>query len=285
MIGSARRASGAAIAAGIFLVTVSWNLTGCVPASSGGGGAQNAFDRPADDDEDPGGADDVAADNENGADDEPANGTAADDETAGENDNSDAGNDNEATEPDEPTDPDEPLDERTEALRVETDLDHVKGDPEAAPNVIIEYGNFVTPDCATFFADSLPGIEALVAAGRVAFVYRHRPPLFAEVAEAAEAAECAALQSSEAFFPYHDLLFENPHLLSTAQLPVFAADLGLDLTQFEACIADRSAAERVERDRASAVTLDVTVVPTFFVNGEVLEGLQTLEQIEALLVD
>ncbi|HUU85497.1 MAG TPA: thioredoxin domain-containing protein [Phycisphaerae bacterium] len=169
----------------------------------------------------------------------------------------------------------------TSPLDVDFAIDHVKGDP-SAPNVIIEYGNFLCGHCADFFATHLPDVEELVEQHRVLYVFRHAAS--AESASVvAQAAECAALQDQTLFFPYHDLLFTNSGSVSEDALRGYAADLGLDEEAFHECLTTEATADRVTRDVDSARELDVPGSPTFFVNGEMLAGDDSFESFEELL--
>ena len=105
--------------------------------------------------------------------------------------------------------------------------DHFKGDL-LAPNTIVEYGDFECPVCGAFFRDNLRDVTAfLVDSGRAVYVFRHFPlrSIHPRAQAAAEAAECAADQ--RAFWPYHDLLFENQPNLDDADLRTYADQLRL----------------------------------------------------------
>jgi len=170
-----------------------------------------------------------------------------------------------------------------EALVIEDGVDHVKGSLDA-PNQIIEYGSFVCPHCARFFDETLPEIDKLVDEGRVTYVYRYIAPSD-DARTAVAAAECAAAQDESAFYPYHDLLFENFLELDLGALRQHAVDLGLDLDVFDACLADNNAADRIFRDGRSAQLLGVDATPAFLVNGELLVGEQPISAFEALLIE
>jgi protein-disulfide isomerase len=173
-------------------------------------------------------------------------------------------------------------------LIVDPQVDHLKGDPEA-PNVIIEYANFLCHYCGMFFEENLPDVLELVDQGRAVYIYRHFA--FTPGAETvAIAAECAAAQGEAFFFPYHDLIFENQRQVAAGDdvavgaLGQFAIDLGLDSEEFDDCLANRTTQARVDRDYRSALTLEVTGTPTFFINGQKLEGVHAVEDFEALML-
>ncbi len=179
--------------------------------------------------------------------------------------------------------------QRAQALRIDPEVDHVMGNPEA-PNVIIEYGNFLCPACGGFFLEGLSDIHALVEQERAVFVYRHAA--FGRGVATAHAAECAAAQNEDAFFDYHDLLFENQQALLDSDeegmadlLRQYADDLELDPGLFQECLDSGAVEARLTRDAESAEVLGVTHTPTFWVNGEKLVGNRPVEEFEPLLTE
>jgi 2-hydroxychromene-2-carboxylate isomerase len=51
----------------------------------------------------------------------------------------------------------------------------------------------------------------------------------------------------------------------------FAADLGLDMTAFDAAYTDPATLERIQADVADGMALGVQGTPTFFLNGTKIE--------------
>jgi hypothetical protein len=103
-------------------------------------------------------------------------------------------------------------------------------------------------------------------------VTRHRPAVRAASFPAAVAAEAAARQGM--FEEYSDRLYDEQSLwrdLTDAALQEkfdeYATDLGLNLTQFAADMADPALTTRVQRDLDAATALGVPGTPTFYVNG------------------
>lgn len=164
-----------------------------------------------------------------------------------------------------------------------TPEDHVLGAADA-PLTVVEYGDFECRACATFFAQTLPAIRAeYIDAGRVRWVYRHFPlsGLHPNAESAAEAAECAG-QAGQ-FWAYHDLLYANYDTLNAAAFRDFAADLGLDATAFEACLASDAQLAHVRSDASAGAALGVAGTPTFFVGSRRLVGAASLDQFRQLL--
>ncbi|MFH1056630.1 MAG: thioredoxin domain-containing protein [Candidatus Micrarchaeota archaeon] len=80
--------------------------------------------------------------------------------------------------------------------------------------------------------------------------------------EAAEAAFCA--QDQGKFWEYHDLLFERQAQLNPNNLKAWAGELGLNQTQFNACVDSRKYASKVDADFEEGKKLGVYGTPTFF---------------------
>jgi protein-disulfide isomerase len=114
----------------------------------------------------------------------------------------------------------------------------VLGSP-TAPVVLTVWEDFQCPVCKAANASTIERIEKeYVNAGHVQILFRQFPFLGDESTAAAEASQCAADQ--EAFWPYHDSLFaaqgaENSGALNNGKLKSIASDLGLNMTDFNAC--------------------------------------------------
>lgn len=103
---------------------------------------------------------------------------------------------------------------------------------------------------------------------------------------AAEAAECAAEQSEEAYWRYHERLYENQQSANRmafdhANLKKFALEVGLDGGTFNACLDSGRHGDFVRSQKQAGFSLGVDSTPTFFINGEVLKGRQTIETFQA----
>jgi protein-disulfide isomerase len=74
------------------------------------------------------------------------------------------------------------------------------------------------------------------------------------------------------FWDYHDLIFanqtgENVGAYTDRRLEAFAEMLGLDLEQFNACLASGEKVELLEQEKADGDEMGVTGTPSIFVNG------------------
>lgn len=147
--------------------------------------------------------------------------------------------------------------------------ENVKGG-ENATVTLTEYSDFQCPACAAFqpvvkdILDEFPD--------ELKLEYKHFPlPIHALSEVAARAAEAAGQQ--DAFFAYHDLLFENQATWSKAPNPTilfyqYATDLGLDLELFKRHFNSSVLRNKVKEDSVHARSLGLSGTPTFFLNGE-----------------
>lgn len=116
-----------------------------------------------------------------------------------------------------------------------------------------------------------------MARGLVRYVYWHMAFIGQESVRAAEASECAAEQG--AFWEYHDKVYESQTVqhnaggYSDANLKRFAAEIDLDMAQFNACLDGGRYAERVQAQLEAAKGQGVRSTPTLVINGRMLEGL------------
>jgi protein-disulfide isomerase len=161
--------------------------------------------------------------------------------------------------------------------------DHVLGS-ESAPVTVIEYADFECPVCGKFEEETFPTIKSsYIDTGKVRWVFRHFPlrNIHPDAQNAAEASECAAAQGD--FWGYHALLFQYQTELAEAKLVEYASTAGLDGTALQTCLTDGAQANRVQQDVNSGISLGVSGTPTFFINGELVSGFQTVEAMSALL--
>lgn len=93
---------------------------------------------------------------------------------------------------------------------------------------------------------------------------------------AAEAALAAHAQGK--FWQMHDLLLARQKQLDRPALERYAAEAGLDVTAFKTALDRRSHASAVDADLALVQELDLTAMPSAFLNGE-----QSLNAVEPQL--
>ncbi len=164
---------------------------------------------------------------------------------------------------------------------VKIHTEHYKGGADA--NVtIVEYSDFQCPACGR----AQPIVERVIQdyGDRIKFVYRHYPlvSIHPYAWKAAEASECADEQ--EKFWEYHDRLFENQNALTISDLKRYALELGLDTSSFNACLDSGAMSKYVQRDSQRAVSARARGTPEFFINGELMQGSLTFDNIRSQIV-
>ncbi|MFE4468751.1 Na+/H+ antiporter NhaA [Leifsonia sp. NPDC056824] len=147
---------------------------------------------------------------------------------------------------------------------VDPKRDHVFGDPNA-PFTIVEYGDFQCGFCLK--ATGSVGEVREVLGDDLRYVWRHAPltRFHPNALAAAEASEAAARQGR--FFEFERSLFADQEHQLPSDILRRAAELGLDLERFEADLSSPEVAARVRDDMLDAEAMDITAVPTFFING------------------
>lgn len=151
------------------------------------------------------------------------------------------------------------------------DDDPVMGNANA-PITIIEFSDYQCPYCERFWSDTLPSIKKdYIETGKAKLVFRDYPLSFHPMAEpSAIAAECvrkvAKTKKDEAYFKYHDKLFENQQSLSNDNLKKWAKELGYNI---DTCLDNQETKAEVQKDLQDGGSLGT---PTFFINGVKVEG-------------
>lgn len=155
------------------------------------------------------------------------------------------------------------------ARPVDPRRDHIAG-PVDAPLTMVEYGDYQCDFClrASGAID-----EVRHALGdELRYVWRHAPleHHHPNAVAAAEASEAAARQG--AFFAYGKTLMTDQDRQLPSDIIRRAEELGLDVDQFSDDLASAEVSARVRDDMLDAEAMDITAVPTFYVNGRRLVG-------------
>jgi len=170
----------------------------------------------------------------------------------------------------------------------------VRGNPNAKV-VVVSYDDFECPYCSHNHETLFP--ELLKEYGdRVAFVYKDFPltDIHPWAVHAAVDANCIAAQNGVAYWDWADYMHANRQVVNsekdlTAQ---FAAldritqnegdKFKLDQAKLQACLKEQKAdAVMVSQKEGEAVGVDGT--PTMFVNGEMLDGARSADEIRSAL--
>ncbi len=145
--------------------------------------------------------------------------------------------------------------------------------------VLIEFSDFQCPFCGRMH----PTLKEFMAKHQdeVTWVYKHRPlaSIHPQAIPAASAAWAAHQQGK--FWEYHSALFEQQDKLGEELYLDIAKNLNLDVKKFNR---DRQrATPEINKDIALAQRLGINSTPFFVMNGETLNGLVTLSDLEKTL--
>ncbi len=160
----------------------------------------------------------------------------------------------------------------------------------SAKVTVVEFSDFQCPSCQTFASAMLPVLEKEYQ-NTVRFVFKYFPlyeihnlaKLSAQSAFCAGKAPNAKAGSeilNDKFWKYHDLLMNNPSAWEKTpeKFTEYAVQMGLNKDEFLKCQNSDEAVNAVMVDRSEGDRIGVNSTPSFFVNGEKMVGLLTLEQ-------
>jgi protein-disulfide isomerase len=126
--------------------------------------------------------------------------------------------------------------------------------------------------------------EKYVEDGTLRIEWRDFPYRGQESVNAAVATRTAQAQGR--FWEYHDLLFDSQFSgFGDEKLLTLAEKANLDVQRFESDYQRARYADLVEKDFQQAQRIGVNGTPTFFVNDQVIVGLQPLGVFESAIED
>lgn len=147
-----------------------------------------------------------------------------------------------------------------------------------APVEIIAFEDFQCPFCQ----EAEPILYSIYQQypNDIKIVYRDFPlyTIHAQAIATAQAGECADEQGK--FWVWHDLAFI--HQADLADAPAvfsdWAEEAGLDVADFEQCVTEERYAAEVQKDLNEGFLAGVSATPTWFVNGQKIEGVLSEDQ-------
>ena len=166
------------------------------------------------------------------------------------------------------------------AKSVSVDNDPIQGDVNATVT-IVEFSDYQCEFCRIFWKNTLPQLrEHYIDTGKVRLVFRDFPQsVHPEANVAALAAECAKDQGK--YWEYHDKVFSEQDRRGRERevvrfkkndLKMWAAEIGLEATEFDRCLDSSKHKREVAADRSAGADLGVNGTPAFFINGRPLIG-------------
>lgn len=151
---------------------------------------------------------------------------------------------------------------------------------DSAKVSVVEFGDYECPACGA----AQPVTKQIIQnyAGKILYVFRNFPlPQHEKALVAAEAAEAAGVQGK--FWEMHDKLYETQDTWSTSDKPLdlfvgYALGLGLDVNKFKDDVNNNKYQDKITQDYQDGVAVGLRATPTFFINGQRLEGVPTYEE-------
>ncbi len=158
---------------------------------------------------------------------------------------------------------------------------------EDAPVTIIEYASLTCNHCAAFHTQVFPELkEKYIETGKVRFVARAFP-LDPIATAAVMISRCAG---DDRYFKFLEILFAKQHEWAFQENPVdklkaIAKQGGFSDESFEQCLADPELLDHIRQVQKRAYEeLKIASTPTFFVNGEKVEGAMPFEDFEKIIL-
>ena len=164
--------------------------------------------------------------------------------------------------------------------------DMTMGNPQAKV-LVAEYASVACPHCAAFNNDVFPAFKAkYIDTGKVHYVL-HEMLVGGQAEQALAAAGflLARCAGKDKYFAVTDEIFHAQSAIFTSGdlrggLLRIAQSLGMTEPQFNACVGDQNALKALN-DRVVKASKDgVNSTPTFIINGQKLEGEQSLAELD-----
>jgi protein-disulfide isomerase len=142
------------------------------------------------------------------------------------------------------------------------------------------FGDFQCSACSR----THPVLQKVIGAfpGKIRFVARDFPleNIHENAFRAALAAGAANVQGK--FWEYGELLYHNQDNLDAESLKKYAAQVGLNVRQFEIDSTSEKTAAEVRKDMSDGVAYGITGTPTIFVNGVMVRHLSASDFRDAI---
>ena len=147
--------------------------------------------------------------------------------------------------------------------------------------VVAEFGDFECPYCKLVS----PTIKEVLHKypKNVQQVWIHTiGPTHPQAELAAIASQCA--QEQNRFWDYHDSLYQNQDNLSPALYNQIATSVGLNLQEFQECLADPRIQQVVQLHNQFAQQSNIDATPYLLINETTISGAFTADELEAAII-
>ncbi|MBY0516798.1 MAG: DsbA family protein [Bacteriovoracaceae bacterium] len=155
---------------------------------------------------------------------------------------------------------------------------------KSAKVTIVEFSDFQCPFCSKG-AEVIHELKKKYG-DKIQVAFKNFPLPFHNQAEgAAVAALCAKEQSTELFWKMHDSMFAAQDKLDVDSLKALAKKIGAKSDSFDKCLTENKYLSKVKSDIEEGKALKVKSTPTFFINGQLINGAQPLEVFSEIIDD
>ncbi len=141
----------------------------------------------------------------------------------------------------------------------------------------MEFGEYESEDCAKANEVVKKLLEEFD--GKIRFKFRHFPltRIHQRSMKAGEAAVAAAQDGK--FWEMHNILFDNRRQLGTTSLKLYSKEAGVNNKHFLDELVNATYGWQVRNDLKKVLKKGLKDVPTFFVNGELVTGKPTYDNL------
>lgn len=164
--------------------------------------------------------------------------------------------------------------------------------PKDAPIAVVVYSDFECPYCA----EAAESVSQLLKKypTQVRFFFKHMPgSSHVGARPASRFFEALARQGAQHAFAFHDRAFKEQDKLDAlgaqdaaaheAFFKKLALEVAPDKARFEADLKRPDADARIARDEAEAARFQFDSTPRFLINGELIDGAASVEELEVLV--
>ena len=138
-----------------------------------------------------------------------------------------------------------------------------------APISIVEFGDYQCTFCYKFHQNTLNQIKMeYIDTGKANYIFRDFPLNGPDSVLVAEASYCADDQGK--YWQYHNIVFknwagENTGWINMDSIVEFAAQVDLDIFEFNTCIAEHKYHQKVIDNENYAMIIGINATPTFLI--------------------
>lgn len=150
------------------------------------------------------------------------------------------------------------------------------GNPHATVT-LMEFGEYESEDCARANEVVKKLLEEFD--GKIRFQFRHFP--LTRIHQRSMKAGEAAIAASQVgkFWEMHNILFDNRRQLGTTSLKLYSKEAGVENKHFLDDLINSTYGWHVRNDLNEGIEKGVRDVPAFFVNGQMVSGKPTFENL------